>query len=183
MEHYQRILDIDKHRNAEYRKRFHGMAGEAIRTIRRFDRADVTRVADGAYTARSTDYNGPVTGRLTVSDRRIKDIEIVSLSEKQFYAAFTDTPNQIIAKQSVSDIDGTKHLLDKSAIIVRAGEDNEDRLMTGSVGAQRRRRERSAANGSDAVVPTRPPVATPAQPSAGETPSESSHPFGLESPF
>jgi uncharacterized protein with FMN-binding domain len=118
--YYQKVLDRNQARNAEYLARFKGRASEAIEAIRLFDKADVSRVADGTYEASATGYNGPLEVEVTVDGSRISEVKVVDHQEKQFYAALTDTPTQIIDRQGFQDIDGTSGATITSQAIVNA---------------------------------------------------------------
>lgn len=120
MKYYQRVLDLDRARNADYKKRFHARASGAIEAIKLFDQADVTRLADGTYIDKSTGYNGMLEVEVTVVDARIESAKVTKHREKQFYAALTDTPQQIIDKQSIRGIDGTSGATITSQAIVHA---------------------------------------------------------------
>lgn len=120
IEYYQKVLDRDQARNKEYLQRYRGRASESIELIRLFDRADVSRVADGSYRASATGYNGPLEVEVTVKDAKITDVRVVKHKEKQFYAALTDTPKQIIDTQGFSDIDGTSGATITSQAVVNA---------------------------------------------------------------
>lgn len=120
IEYYQRVLDLDTARNEEYKQRFDARAKESIEAIRLFDKANVANVADGSYRDSSTGYNGPLEIEVQVMSGKVESLKVTSHSEKQFYAALTDTPKQIIAKQSVQDIDGTSGATITSQAIVNA---------------------------------------------------------------
>ncbi|MEZ6135712.1 MAG: FMN-binding protein [Pirellulaceae bacterium] len=57
---------------------------------------------------------------MTVSNSKIEDVSITKHQEKQFYAALTDTPRQILERQSVMGIDGTSGATITSQAIVNA---------------------------------------------------------------
>ncbi|MFK7737684.1 MAG: FMN-binding protein [Pirellulaceae bacterium] len=118
--YYQQILDRNEARNAEYLKRYRGRAGDSINAIRLFDKADVSKVADGIYDDKAVGYNGDLHVRVKVANGKIKDVEITKHKEKQFYAALTDTPRQIIDKQGIQEIDGTSGATITSQAIVNA---------------------------------------------------------------
>ncbi|QDV64621.1 FMN-binding protein [Crateriforma conspicua] len=120
IQYYQRILDLDRARNAEYKKRYHGRARDAIQAIRLFDKVDVTKISDGTYQATATAYAGPLTVDVIVADAKIESVQVVKHKDKQFYAALTDTPRQIIEKQTVKDIDGTSGATITSQAIITA---------------------------------------------------------------
>ena len=118
--YYQQILDRNEARNAEYLKRYRGRASDSINAIRLFDKADVSKVADGTYDDKAVGYNGDLHVRVTVANGQIKDVEITKHKEKQFYAALTDTPRKIIDTQGIQDIDGTSGATITSQAIVNA---------------------------------------------------------------
>ncbi len=118
--YYQKVLDKNQARNQEYLNRYKGRAAEAIEAIRLFDKADVSKVADGTYKQSATGYNGPLEVEVTVSNARITQVKITKHREKQFYAALTDTPQQIVEKQSYRNIDGTSGATITSQAIVNA---------------------------------------------------------------
>lgn len=117
---YERVLAAGEARNQDYSQRLRGRAQDSIDAIRLLDQADVGNVADGTYTADSIGYNGPVEVAVSVSAGQLTDVEITEHKEKQFYAALTDTPNQILAQQSIQGIDGTSGATITSQAIVNA---------------------------------------------------------------
>lgn len=120
IEYYQQILDRNEARNKEYLARYQGRASDSINAIRLFDKADVSKVADGEYTDKAVGYNGDLHVRVTVADGRITKVQVSKHREKQFYAALTDTPKQIIDTQGIRDIDGTSGATITSQAIVNA---------------------------------------------------------------
>jgi uncharacterized protein with FMN-binding domain len=118
--YYQKVLDRNQARNEEYLERFTARAAGAIEAIKLFDEADVNHVADGAYTDQSTGYNGKIEVQVNVVGSRIESVKVTQHQEKQFYAALTDTTSQIVAKQSVRDIDGTSGATITSQAIIHA---------------------------------------------------------------
>jgi uncharacterized protein with FMN-binding domain len=91
-----------------------------IQAIRCFDALDVSRVPDGTYKAGSTAYAGELYVAVTVRSKRIESVKITEHKERQFYSAFTDTPNQIIAKQSVKGVDAVTGATMTSEAIINA---------------------------------------------------------------
>ncbi|MCS7465218.1 FMN-binding protein [Stieleria sp. ICT_E10.1] len=120
IDYYQRVIASKRFRNDEYEKRFKARAQESIDTIRLYDQADVSRVADGTYRDSSTGYNGKLSVAVTVSGGRLEAVKITDHKEKQFYSSLTDTPEQLIARQSVQGIDGTSSATITSQAIVNA---------------------------------------------------------------
>ena len=120
MEYYQKVIDRNQARNPEYLRRYQGRAKDAIQAIKLFDKADVSNVADGSYNASSVGYNGQLDVKVTVANKKITSVKVVKHKEKQFYAALTDTPKQIIDTQGVQEIDGTSGATITSQAIVSA---------------------------------------------------------------
>lgn len=106
--------------NEDYQQIYVGRARDSIAAIELFDQADVSKVADGVYRASSTGYNGAVEVEVKVAGGTMEDLRVTSHNEKQFYAALTDTPNQILKKQSVKQIDATSRATITSQAIVNA---------------------------------------------------------------
>ncbi len=95
-------------------------AQASIEAIQLFDTLDVSRLADGTYTASSIAYAGPLHVEVVVKGGRIQSVRVTNHREKQFYSAFTDTPNQIIAKQSVKGVDAVTGATMTSEAIINA---------------------------------------------------------------
>ena len=117
---YQLVVNGGNARNKNYEKIYVGRARDSIEAIRLFDKADVSQVGDGVYKASSTGYNGALEVAVTVSGGRIADVQVTQHREKQFYAALTDTPAQILKKQSVKNIDATSRATITSQAIVNS---------------------------------------------------------------
>lgn len=117
---YEKVFSAAEHQNEDYRKRYVGRAQDSIDAINLFDKADVSKVADGTYKASSTGYTGSLEVEARVSAGKIEVLRVTKHSEKQFYAALTDTPKQIIDKQSVRGIDATSRATITSQAIVNS---------------------------------------------------------------
>ena len=117
---YQKVIDAPDARNEEYAQRFHGLARDGIEALNLIDKANVAKVADGSYRASSVGYSGAVEVEVRVANHRIEEVKVINHREKQFYAALTDTPNQIITKQSVNGIDATSRATITSQAIVNS---------------------------------------------------------------
>jgi uncharacterized protein with FMN-binding domain len=120
IEYYERVLASKNFRNADYAKRFKARAKESIEAIRLYDQADVSKVAAGTYRDSSTGYNGKLSVEVTVAAGRIESVKITDHKEKQFYSSLTDTPAQLVKRQSVQGIDGTSGATITSQAIVNA---------------------------------------------------------------
>jgi uncharacterized protein with FMN-binding domain len=91
-----------------------------VQAIKCFDALDITRVPDGTYQASSIAYAGPLFVSVTVKSGRIESVKITKHKERQFYSALTDTPNQIIVKQSVKGVDAVTGATMTSEAIINA---------------------------------------------------------------
>ena len=120
IEFYEKVLALNQARNDNYQKIYSGRARDSIAAIKLFDKADVSKVADGSYRASSTGYNGALEIEVTVASGKLKKLRVTKHREKQFYAALTDTPNQILKKRSVKQIDATTRATITSQAIVNA---------------------------------------------------------------
>ncbi len=120
VKYYQRVIDSDKYRNEDYEKRLKGRARDSIAAIQVYGQLDISKIADGTYQANAIGYQGRLDVEVRVASNRIESVKITQHKEKQYYAAMTDTPNQIINKQSVKDIDATSGATITSQAIVNA---------------------------------------------------------------
>jgi uncharacterized protein with FMN-binding domain len=118
--YYQKVVDADNFRNKEYKDRIQARARDSIEAISLYDKADVSKVADGKYSGNSIGYNGRLDVEVTVASGRIQAVRITAHLEKQFYAALTDTPANIISTQSIQNIDATSGATITSQAIVNA---------------------------------------------------------------
>ncbi|MCA9138195.1 MAG: FMN-binding protein [Planctomycetales bacterium] len=120
IDYYEQVIASKNFRNDEYEKRFKARAQESIDSIRLYDQADISKVADGTYRDSSTGYQGKVAVEVTVTGGRLESVKITDHKEKQFYSSLTDTPAQLIKRQSVQGIDGTSGATITSQAIVNA---------------------------------------------------------------
>lgn len=119
--YYQKTLnDRRKPRNKKYEQRYYARARESIVTIRLFELMDVSKLRDGTYTDSATGYEAPIRVEAKVAAGKITSLRITQHREKQYYSALRDTPAQILAKQSVKDIDATSRATITSQAIVNA---------------------------------------------------------------
>jgi len=119
--YYQKTLtDRRKPRNKKYEQRYYARARESIASIQLFELMDVSKLRDGTYTDSATGYEAPIRVEAKVSAGKITSLRITQHREKQYYSALRDTPAQIIAKQSVKDIDATSRATITSQAIVNA---------------------------------------------------------------
>jgi uncharacterized protein with FMN-binding domain len=95
-------------------------AQASIEAIQLFDTLDVGRVPDGAYTADSIAYAGPLYVEVEVKGGRIQAVRVTKHQEKQFYSALTDTPKQIVARQGVKGVDAVTGATMTSEAILNA---------------------------------------------------------------
>lgn len=95
-------------------------AQASIEAIQLFDMLDVAKVPDGAYTADSIAYAGPLHVEVEVKGGKIQAVRVTKHQEKQFYSALTDTPKQIVARQSVKGVDAVTGATMTSEAILNA---------------------------------------------------------------
>lgn len=91
-----------------------------VQAIKCFDALDISRIPDGSYQASSIAYAGPLSVSVAVKSGRIESVKITKHKERQFYSALTDTPDQIIAKQSVKGVDAVTGATMTSEAIINA---------------------------------------------------------------
>jgi uncharacterized protein with FMN-binding domain len=120
LRYYQKVLDAEPLDNEAYAKRTLGRARESKEALELFELSDVKNVMDGTYRASSTAFTGPLEVEVKVAGGRIESVEVIKHTEKQFYSALTDTPQQIIEKQSVRGIDTTSRATITSVAIINA---------------------------------------------------------------
>ncbi len=117
---YEKVANASGFKNKDQENRITQRARESIEAIKLFDSADISRLDDGTYTAETTGYNGMVNVEVVVSGGRMESVKVTKHREKQFYAALTDTPKQIIRKQSVNGIDAVSGATITSQAIINA---------------------------------------------------------------
>ena len=117
---YQQVVSSANMNNESYDKRARSRAQQSIDAIRQFELLDITKINDGAYEAEALAYEGPLAVKVTVKDGKITHVEITKHTEKQYYSALRDVPQQIIAKQSVKDVDATSRATITAEAIVSA---------------------------------------------------------------
>lgn len=102
-----------------HRKRDRARAEASIAAIR-FYSLDPKNVADGKYSASSIGYEGPVTVEVVVQSGKIESVQVTRHREKQYYSSLKDTPEKIVARQSVAGIDATSSATITSEAIINA---------------------------------------------------------------
>jgi uncharacterized protein with FMN-binding domain len=118
---YQKVLTVkeDLGRKGDIKKD-RERAQASMQAIRLFDTLEVAQVADGVYAADSIAYAGPLYVEVTVQGGRIEAVRVTKHEEKQFYSALTDTPGQIVRKQSVKGVDAVTGATMTSEAIINA---------------------------------------------------------------
>lgn len=117
---YQQVIDLGPPGNDRRLAKNQGRAQASVTAIQLFEKSDVKQVPDGVYTAQSLGYEGQVVVEVTVAAKRIASVRVVRHSEKQFYAALSEMPQRIIAKQSVKGVDTTSDATLTSEAIINA---------------------------------------------------------------
>jgi uncharacterized protein with FMN-binding domain len=120
LQYYQRVLDSQPLENADYDHRIRSRAEQSIEAIRLFELLDLSKIPNGRYVDASQGYEGAIEVTVTVRDGRIEQVEVTDHQEKQFYSALNDVPQQIVAKQSVKNIDATSRATITAEAIVSA---------------------------------------------------------------
>lgn len=118
--YYQRVVDSADMKNESYDKRAKNRALQSIEAIEQFELLDIAKIDDGTYSAETLAYEGPLSVEVTVKSGKIQQVEITKHKEKQYYSAIRDIPEQIIAKQSVKDVDATSRATITAEAIVSA---------------------------------------------------------------
>ena len=121
LQYYQRVADVPEPPKPNGRlTRNRQRATANIEAIKFFDTFDLSKVADGTFTASSQGYEGQVEVSVNVQGNKIVAVDVTNHKEKQFYSAITDTPKKIIAKQNVKGVDATSHATITSEAIINA---------------------------------------------------------------
>lgn len=116
--YYQKVLDVPAGDDKRV-QRNHDRARSSIEAIQLFETLDVTKVPDGARTASSFGYEGPIEVEVTTAGGRITQVRVTHHTEKQFYSAISDTTRKIVEKQSVK-VDATSSATITSEAIINA---------------------------------------------------------------
>jgi uncharacterized protein with FMN-binding domain len=120
IDYYHRVLNSAALANADYDHRVRSRAEQSIEAIQFYEFLDLSTIADGQYADASQGYEGAVEVTVTVRGGRIEQVEVTNHREKQFYSALRDVPQQIVAKQSVKNIDATSRATITAEAIVSA---------------------------------------------------------------
>jgi len=111
--YYQKVLDIGGRympaflNKNEVLKLNQNHAKAAIESIRIFAMFDVSRLRDGSFTDSALGYSGAVQVNTTVKSHRIESVKVIKHKEQQYYSSLIDTPEQILRKQDIRNIDAT----------------------------------------------------------------------------
>jgi uncharacterized protein with FMN-binding domain len=116
---YQRAVDTPDPGNGRADRNIK-RARANLEAVRLFELSNVSKARDGTHTGTSPAYEGPLTVEIDVSGGRLNKVEVTKHTEKQFYSAITDVPQQIIAKQGVKGIDATSRATITAEAIINA---------------------------------------------------------------
>jgi uncharacterized protein with FMN-binding domain len=119
LKYYQKVVDTPAD-NQGRDERSINRAKANVDAIKLFELSDVSKTRDGTHSATSPAYEGPLTVEVTVNAGRIDRLQVTKHTEKQFYSALTDVPNQIIEKQGVKGIDATSRATITAEAILNA---------------------------------------------------------------
>ena len=118
---YQKVLAVPAAgKQADRIKKYHERARASIEAVQVVDALDLKRIADGTYSATAMSYAGPLTVEVTVEGARITDVRVTRFQDKQYYAAMTETPRQIVEKQGVKGVDAVTSATITSEAIINA---------------------------------------------------------------
>ncbi|QDU95925.1 FMN-binding protein [Lignipirellula cremea] len=119
MAFYQEVIDSP---NGSYRyaDRDRTRARNNLDAVRRFELFDISKVADGTYTASSRGYEDEVHVEARVAKGRLESLRVTKHKEKQFYSSLTDVPQQIVEKQAVQGVDATSGATITAEAIINA---------------------------------------------------------------
>jgi len=119
--YYRKVLAVPLPQKGEGGvKRNQARARASLDAMKLFDQCDPKRVPDGTYAATSPAYAGPLSVAVTVKGGRIEAVRVTRHEEKQYYAALTATPQQIVDKQTVKGIDAVTGATMTSEAIINA---------------------------------------------------------------
>ena len=120
-DYYRRAIAAIKPAEADkpHRKRDRARAESSIAAIR-FYTLDPKHVKDGTYSASSIGYEADVKVEVVMKSGRIENVRVVEHREKQFYSSITDTPQKILKRQTVKDVDSTTGATITSEAIINA---------------------------------------------------------------
>jgi uncharacterized protein with FMN-binding domain len=119
IKHYQMALDAPASGKGKVDQMIR-RARENLEAVKLFELSDVKRVKDGKHRASSQGYEGPVEVEVEVRSGRIESVQIARHTEKQFYAALTDVPRQIILKQGVKGVEATSRATITAEAVINA---------------------------------------------------------------
>src|SRR5262249_49791249 len=117
LRYYRKVLAVPP---TELTERNQKRARASVEAIELFELSDVSRVPGGTYRACSLGYEAPVAVEVVVRDRRLASGRGASHREKQFYAALSDPPAKILAKQGFKGVDATSGATITSEAILNA---------------------------------------------------------------
>jgi len=119
--YYQKVLAVPlPPKNDGGVKRNQARARASLEAMKLFDQCDPKKVPDGIYTATCPAYAGPLSVAVAVKGGRIESVKVTRHEEKQYYAALTVTPQQIVEKQTVKGIDAVTGATMTSEAIINA---------------------------------------------------------------
>jgi len=118
--YYRKVIAIPDRPKGAILKRNKQRAQASIDNIEMFETLDLNRIPDGTYSGTSLSYIGDLTVDVSVEANRITDVRVVKHKDKQYFSALTDTPSQIIKKQTLRGIDTTATATITSEAIIMA---------------------------------------------------------------
>ena len=120
IKYYQKTIDAPDTGKPGQPDRNKQRAQDSLAAIKLIELLDVPHVADGKYRGSSRGYEDQVEVEVGVTGGRIESVQVTKHREKQFYAALTDIPNQIIKKQGVKGVEATSRATITAEAIINA---------------------------------------------------------------
>ena len=73
--------------------------------VKAFNLLDLALVPDGTWLGTAISYTGPLEVAVDVKQGRILAVRVTKHTDKQYYAALTETPRKIVERQSLKGVD------------------------------------------------------------------------------
>ncbi len=95
-------------------------ARDNIKAMKLLDMLDLNKIPDGVYKGDNMSFVGQLYVEVTVKNHRIESVEVVKHKDKQYFTALTDTPKQLVEKQSIKGVDAVTGATITSEAIINA---------------------------------------------------------------
>ncbi len=95
-------------------------ARDNSKAMKLLDMLDLNKIADGVYKGDNMSFVGQLYVAVIVKNHRIESVKIVKHKDKQYFTALTDTPKQIVEKQSIKGVDAVTGATITSEAVINA---------------------------------------------------------------